>query len=179
MKKILFLLLITSSIMSAQETQFTFDKAGLTDYIITEVPNKTKAEIYEQVINWIKTTYSNPRSVIVAEIKDEFVKINGTTSGITGGTPNKYIIEISIKDDKYKFDVIKLEYYIEPNKYRGGWYDCSLTEDVENINYKKNGEVTRFHKISEIEVPKYFNALNRSLFDYVNSNEITNSKKDW
>jgi hypothetical protein len=188
MKKILFLLLTTSSIMSAQETQFTFNKAGLTDYIITEVPNKTQAEIYLKVINWIKTTYKNPESVIVSEIKDQYVKINGATSGITTyrimGLPyftsNKYTIEISVKEGKYKFDVIELQFYNEPSKYTaGGWGNYAISGDITNVYYKKSGEVKAIHKTAETEVPKYFNNLNKSLLDYINSNEVTNSKIDW
>lgn len=172
-------MLVVSGYVNAQDMGFKFDKSGLTDYIITETPNKTKAEIYEKVVNWIKTTYKNPSAVIVAEIKDDYVKINGAALGLTGSGKNTYVIEISIKDGKYKLDVVELKYYITPNQFRGGWYDYNLGEDVGNEHYKKNGEVTRFHKIAVTEVPKYFNELNKSLFDYINSNEITNSKKEW
>lgn len=188
MKKILLIMLLVSQFTNAQDREFKFDKSGLTDYIVTDVPNKTKAEIYEKTINWIKTTYKNPESVIAAEIKDEYVKINGATTGITTyrimgmpfNTSNKYSVEISIKDSKYKFDVIELKFYSEPSKYSsGGWYDYSMAEDTRNIYYKKTGEVKAYHKTAEIEVPKYFNDLNKSLFDYINSNEVTNSKKEW
>lgn len=181
-------MLLVSGYTNAQDREFKFDKAGLTDYIITDVPNKTKAEIYEKAINWIKTTYKNPESVIVSEIKDEYVKINGATSGITTykvmglpfNTSNKYTIEISVKDGKYKFDVIELSYYSEPSQYsRGGWNSYNLNEDTGNVFYKKTGEVRSIHKIAEIEVPKYFNDLNKLLSDYINSKEVTNSKKEW
>lgn len=188
MKKILLIMLLVSQLTNAQDKEFKFDKSGLTDYIVTDVPNKTKAEIYEKTINWIKTTYKNPESVIVAEIKDEYVKINGAATGLTTykmmgmifNTSNKYTIEISVKDSKYKFDVIELKFYSEPSKYSaGGWFDYSLNEDTGNVHYKKTGEVRAYHKTAENEVPRYFNELNRSLLDYINSTEVTNSKKEW
>lgn len=181
-------MLLVSGYTNAQDREFKFDKTGLTDYIVTDIPNKTKAEIYEKVINWIKTTYKNPESVIVSEIKDEYVKINGAASGLTTykilgipyNTTNKYTIEISVKDGKYKFDVIELSYYAEPSKYaRGGWINYSLNEDFGNVFYKKTGEVRSIHKVAETAVPAYFNELNKLLFDYINSNEVTNSKKEW
>lgn len=187
-KLLLVVALAIGFISNAQDREFKFDKLGLTDYIITDVPNKTKSEIYQKVINWIKTTYKNPESVIVSEIKDEYVKINGATSGLTTwrimglpyNTENKYSVEISVKDGKYKFNVIEVQYYSEPTKYSsGGWENYQITEDINNNLYKKSGEVKGSHKIADKAIPEYFNQLNKSLLDYINSNEVTNSKKDW
>ncbi|WP_165929423.1 DUF4468 domain-containing protein [Flavobacterium rhamnosiphilum] len=187
-KLLLIVALAIGFISNAQDREFKFDKLGLTDYIITDIPNKTKSEIYQKVINWIKTTYKNPESVIASEIKDEYVKINGVTSGLTTfsvlGTTfvseNKYTFEISVKDGKYKFDVLEIQDYTEPSKYSsGGWGNYHITEDINNELYKKNGDVRGRYKIAEKAIPEYFNQLNKSLLDYINSNEVTNSKKDW
>ena len=112
MKKILFLLLITSGIMSAQETEFTFNsERGMTDYIVTPVEGKTAQEIYKKVIDWIKITYKNPDKVILSTIENEYIRFEGSSGylyslnmGILGVQyqDTKYEIEVSIKDDKYK-----------------------------------------------------------------------------
>jgi hypothetical protein len=51
---ILFFSLIISLYGYSQETEFTFDsKKGMTDFVVTEIPNKSKIELYSKNNEWI------------------------------------------------------------------------------------------------------------------------------
>ncbi len=57
MKKTVILMLLVSGIMNSQETEFTFDNnKGMTDFVVTNVEEKTAQEIYKKVIELIKIT---------------------------------------------------------------------------------------------------------------------------
>jgi len=181
MKKIGMLLLLFSGIMSAQETEFTFDNTkGMTDFIVVNVEGKTAPEIYKKVIEWIKITYKNPDKVILSTIDNEYVRFEGFSSAcysinipLMGKSyqETKYQIEISIKDGKYKFDIIGMENYLAPSQYtRGGWSDNVLfngnldKEYLEKSIYKKDGTLRSTWKNIN-DVPVYFNGLNKSILE--------------
>jgi len=181
MKKIGMLLLLISSIMTAQETEFTFDnKKGMTDFIVVNVEGKTAPEIYKKVIEWIKITYKNPDKVILSTIDNEYVRFEGFSSScysinmaLMGKSylETKYQIEISIKDDRYKFDIIGMENYTAPSQYsRGGWSENILfngnldKEYLEKTIYKKDGTLRSIWKYIN-DVPVYFNGLNKSILE--------------
>jgi hypothetical protein len=184
MKKILFLLLITSGFMSAQETEFTFNnERGMTDYIVTPIEGKTAQEIYKKVIDWIKITYKNPDKVILSTIENEYIRFEGSSEvlyslnmGILGVQyqDTKYQIEVSIKDDKYKFDIIGMENYIPASQNsKGGWnangiFNGNLPKENLAMFYKKDGSLKNMWK-NLPKVPSYFNELNKSLVESINS----------
>ena len=83
MKKIGILLLLVSGIMTAQETEFTFDNTkGMTDFIVVNVEGKTAPEIYKKVIEWIKITYKNPDKVILSTIAVSYTHLTLPTSDL-------------------------------------------------------------------------------------------------
>ena len=181
MKKIGMLLLLVSGIMTAQETEFTFDNTkGMTDFIVVNVEGKTAPEIYKKVIEWIKITYKNPDKVILSTIDNEYVRFEGFSSScysinmaLMGKSyqETKYQIEISIKDGRYKFDIIGMENYTAPSQYsRGGWSDNVLfngnldKEYLEKSIYKKDGTLRSTWKNIN-DVPVYFNGLNKSILE--------------
>ena len=192
MKKVLVLIVLMAQFGFGQETEFTFDnQKGMTDYIVRTVENKTASEIYKKVIEWIKVTYKNPDKVILSTIDDEYVRFEGFSSaiwcvsalGMKTCYDTKYQIEISFKDGKYKFDIIGMEYYLSPSKYSsGGWIDLGIfsknmtTKEQLDIIYKKDGSFrSSFKHIPN--VPIYFNNLNKSLMEYINSESP--AKGDW
>ena len=193
MKKVLVFIVFVSQFGFGQETEFTFDnQKGMTDYIVGTVENKTASEIYKKVIEWIKVTYKNPDKVILSTIDDEYVRFEGFSSAfysinipLLGKSyqETKYQIEISIKDGKYKFDIIGMENYLAPSQYsRGGWSDNVLfnsnldKEYLEKTIYKKDGTLRSTWKNIN-DVPDYFNGLNKSLFEFINSQSPV--KGDW
>jgi hypothetical protein len=184
MKTLLILLLIVTGISNAQETEFTFtsDK-GMTDFIVIPVEGRTAHEIYKKVIEWIKVTYKNPDKVILSTIENEYVRFEGSSAsfysinmGLLGTyyQETTYQIEISIKDDKYKFDIISMQNYTSPSQYtKGGWNDNVFFNgnmSKENLSsiYKKDGSFRSLWKNLPL-VPPYFNDLNKSLIESINS----------
>jgi Domain of unknown function (DUF4468) with TBP-like fold len=183
MKKIAMLMLLMSGVLNAQETEFTFDNTkGMTDFIVVNVEGKTSPEIYKKVIEWIKLTYKNPDKVILSTIDNEYVRFEGASGSfysinipLMGKSyeETKYQIEISVKDGKYKFDIISMENYLTPSQYsRGGWSNNVLfngnldKEYLEKNIYKKDGTLRSAWKNIN-DVPLYFNDLNKSLLESI------------
>jgi hypothetical protein len=183
MKKILFILLSFSSVATAQDAKFTFNSdRGMTDFVVANVEGKTAPEIYKKAIEWIKITYKNPDKVILSTIENEYIRFEGSSSsfysinlGIMGKSyqQTKYQIEISVKDGRFKFDIIGMENYTSPSQYsNGGWtenglFNGNLTKEyLEKSIYKKDGTLRSAWKYIN-DVPEYFNDLIKSLIDYV------------
>ena len=176
MKKIaLGFFMVLSLYSNAQETEFTFtaDK-GMTDFIVTSVEGKTAPDIYKKVIDWIKVTYKNPSDVMLSTIENEYVRFEGITNEIDN-KKSKYQIEITIKDGKYKFDLISLLYYdrtiqmgtpVGWNNYYGNFISNSSKESSKD-KYKKDGSYKVWWRNTPVEVPAYFNNLNKSLSESI------------
>jgi hypothetical protein len=115
----------------------------MTDFVVTNVEGKTAPEIYKKAIEWIKITYKNPDKVILSTIENEYIRFEGSSDSfysiniaLMGKSyqQTKYQIEISIKDGRYKFDIIGMENYISPSQYSiGGWSDNVLFNG--NLNF--------------------------------------------
>lgn len=177
-------MLFVSIYATAQETEFTFNnERGMTDFIVTPVEGKTAPEIYKKVIEWIKVTYKNPDKVLLSTIENDYIRIEGASDSFYSISSmlgrqylnTKYQIEISVKDGRYKFDIISMQCYSNPSQYSaGGWSENALfngnmnSDALKNI-YKKDGTLRSLWKYLP-DVPAYFNDLNKSLRDYIISN---------
>lgn len=184
MKKILLLMFFVSAFMNAQQTEFTFDNTkGMTDFIVTPIEGKSAPEIYKKIVEWIKVTYKNPDKVILSTIENEYIRFEGSSETLysiniimSGKTyfNSKYQIEISIKDNKYKFDLISMQNYNPRSQYSTGTWSDNI---IFNKNTEKEGLATFYKKDGTLksmwkylpEVPSYFNELNKSMFVYINS----------
>lgn len=184
MKKIILLLLISYSGF-AQENEFTFSEKGFTDFVIKNFESKNKEELYKKIIDWVSVTYNDPKEVIKGEIVNDYIRIEGIKNGVKLGTilglqtidNFKYQIEISVKDNKYKFDVIKIQNYTIPSQYiTGGWKDISISDT--SFNYK-NGKIKNQVKFIPVTLPLIFNELNDSLYNFIINNESNTKKNDW
>ena len=187
MKKILIILLVTVSYFSnAQESEFTFThEKGMTDYIVTPVEGKTASETYKKTIEWIKLTYKNPEKVVLSTIDNEFIRFEGTSEKLYsyGGmgqmyVPTKYQIEISIKDGKYKFDLVGIQELVSGNWREIIVFNSKMSkEDLEKAYvFKKDGTLRSSFKFAN-EVPTYFNELNTSLSESITS--TVKQKNEW
>lgn len=90
----------------------------------------------------------------------------------------RYEIEVSVKDGKYKFDVIKLE-GAETSKNGNiiGWSDIGFKKSW--IYFKNNGEIRYQYKDTMPKIARYINYLQKSLNDYIlNKNEAV-KQNDW
>lgn len=191
MKKILLLILFVSGIINAQETEFTFDNVkGMTDFIVTPVEGKTAPDIYKKILDWIKVTYKSPEKVILSTIENEYIRFEGIDNtfysvGIMGKKYRdvKYQIEISVKDGKYKFDLISMYAYWPPtSRSSGGWSEITIfngnstKESLEKSIYNKSGDLRSYYKYLP-EVVIYYNKLNKLLLDNINISSKNNN--DW
>lgn len=184
MKRLIVMLLVSISAF-AQETEFKFTKDGFTDFVVTPVEGKTQAELYKKTLDWVAVTYNNPKEVIKAQIENDYIRIEGSKKNLVCVTRliefcynTRYQIEISFKEGKYKFDVIKIEYYTEPSKYGpGGWYDFQLNDM--NEYFKKSGDPRGAYENCIVQFPKYFNDLNIDLSNFLKSTAIPSKKSDW
>jgi hypothetical protein len=169
MKNLLaFTLLFITSFLFAQSTTFEFSKEGFTDFVVTDTPNLTANEIYLKTINWIKENYKNPDEVIKMTIENEKLRFEGVRENALcvkamGNVCSsaRYVIEVSFKDGRYKFDPISVSFFNQ----MGNGYNVPMNETGKV--YYKNGKIL---KGSE-EVPEMFeslfNGLNESLKNYV------------
>lgn len=189
-KTILFFALFTSTIAFSQNalpTKYEISKDGFTDFVVAEVPGKSKEEIYTKVLEWINKTYKNPKEVLKAEVLNDYIRFEGAKSGLYCYAPLgmavcgdvKYQIEISVKDNKYKFDVIEMQSYSQPTQYTsGGWNQLFSNNNTEFL-FKKDGSVKGGFKNYVNYIPDYFNTLNDDLKKYVESGVKSEQKSDW
>lgn len=187
MKNVFLLLIFFCCYSNAQETEFKFTKEGLTDYVVGIVEGKTAQELYKKTIDWINVTYKNPKEVIKAQIENDYIRLEGAKSNMlcikTLGLLNcynvRYQIEISLKDGKYKFDIIKLEQYIPPSQYSvtSGWSEIGIINT--SVYYKENGDLKSLFKLYPAAIETEFNSLNTSLKDFLKSDTIPSKKSDW
>lgn len=170
MRKVLLKLTLFFSVLSfCQEATFKFTKDGFTDYVVTNVDNKTQSELYKKALDWVQITYKNPNEVLKAQIENDYIRIEGRTLELftSGGIsiPANYIVEIYFKDNKYKFDIIS----------------CLLKESGSELTneygkfFNKNGEVKPFLKNAPNQIEYTFNALNKNLEEFLKSNK----KSEW
>lgn len=176
---------------------FKFSEDGFTDYVVVDVDSLSKENLYIQVKNWVLETYNTPSEVIKSEIKNKKIRIEGSKSsglsvkGILGESYYyniRYSIEISVRDGKYKFDPISLEYYIPYSKYVSArWVDLSIfnKESLSPFYYqkgKKKGRIQSTFSSFPSSVENHFDNLNISLFNYINKNNESSEEKsddDW
>ncbi|MBK8444233.1 MAG: DUF4468 domain-containing protein [Sphingobacteriales bacterium] len=191
MKKILYVLLLTVSVTNlclSQETEFKFTKEGFTDYVVISCEGKTQSDLYKKTIDWVSTAYKNPKEVIKAQIENDYIRIEGFKSnmlcikslGILHCFDVRYQIEISFKDGRYKFDVIRVEQYTAPTQYlSGGWSDFPIDGDIGKIYFKENGEIKSTFKSFPYAFHSTFNGLNKDLESFLKSELIPSKKDDW
>ena len=185
MKKIIYILLVTFSVTNlsfSQENKFTLTKDGLTDFIVTPVETKTAIQIYKKTVEWILRTYKDPKEVIKAEIENDYIRIEGASnslicinaSGSKICNPTKYVIEISVKEGKYKFDILDLSQFSSQSN---SWFHFKFDAEQMKNAYDKKGELKKYCMYYP-EIPEYFNSLNENLKNFILETN-SETKKDW
>lgn len=185
MRNIILLLILVSELAFGQSPlKFQLEENGITNYIVTNVENKNASEIYQSSLAWIKKNYNHPDSVIITTVENDYIKFKGLKKDLYcinafGRSCNdvRYTIELSFKDDKYKMNLIELEFYSKSCEFcpSPGWKN--LMGLSSKIKYNKKGKEISAYKFID-EVPEYFNFLNNDLKNYILGNSIQNNK-DW
>lgn len=186
MKKLVLFLLFVNEFTYAQEVEFKFTKNRLTDYVVRIVDGKSATELYKKTLDWVAVTYNNPKEVIKAQIKNDYIRIEGSKASLlctkSLGMANcwnvRYQIEISFKDGKYKFDLIKFEVHTPPSEYSSGaWNEFDFNNT--SLYYNSKGEIKSMYKLYPDAIETEFNTLNESLNDFLKSDTIPSKKSDW
>lgn len=149
-----------------QTNMFQYNEAGLNDYVVTNVDMTTKEELYSKTINWIKETYKNPDLVLKMKIENEKVKIDAVAElvKVKNSRVNlSYELEISFKDNKYKFEIISLLY-------------DSKTDYKKIPNFKTDKKLLKNFGTTPVDIENYFNGLNESLKNYISGKT---KKSEW
>ncbi len=178
MRKIIYFIVLLSTISFAQGTEFKFTINGFTDYVVTPIQGKSAEELYKKTLEWILITYKNPKKVIVKQADNDFITIESFSNKLLLFNTNgknyydaKYQIEISFKDGKYKFDVISVNLLNSKNK-----SDMDLKDLSEY--YKKDGSLKTSYKYFPDNFAQFYNDLNNNLKDYLLDLTI-DKKNDW
>ena len=110
---------------------------------VVQVEGVSQAELYKRALNWFKTYFPNPASVIKVQDTTEG-KISGQHAiyiykDIDGAKHKygqvKYMIEVQVKDGRFKFtinDIFKLE---SPKVYMEEWLDETHQDKVNRFSY--------------------------------------------
>lgn len=180
------LLFILIAIYSTGQENFKYNQYGLNPkYQVVEINGKDQKELFESSINWIKETYKNPDEVIKTTIGNEKIRFEGFkdnlicvhSMGTNSCNSGLYTIEIAIKDNKYKFTPLLLEYRIPSSQYM-----ASSKAEI-NLNngsqyYKKDKIRKPYDKIPPA-IEDLLNNLNDDLKNYLLGNHTTEADDEW
>lgn len=171
MRIIISMLMICS--MSFAQDKFTYDIKGLTDYVVKD-NTMSAPDMYKKAINWIKENYVNPIEVIKMTIENEKIRYEGMEKNFNCYSSvcadATYMIEITFKDGKYKFDPISLKMSVASGKS----FEVPLSDF--SIYYDKKGELRKTGDKSLDKFSELFNSLSQRLDDYINDRV---KKSDW
>ena len=166
MKKTLLMLLISVSFYSnAQGSEFTFNsKNGMTDYLVSECKGKTQSELYITTNEWIVKSFKNSNEVIQGQTEKEFIRIEGFTKNFNGAHDATYVVEISFKDGKYKFDPKSFIMTYGTNVF-------NLFETYPSY-FKSDGSTKDRVKVTIDGATNLMNDLNKELKSFISDNEV-------
>ncbi|MCC2590104.1 hypothetical protein [Chryseobacterium sp. MFBS3-17] len=189
-KLYIVVIFITTISVYSQNKEFTINDEGLSKFVVSEIPGTLKDEAYRKSVEWVNRIFNTPEKVIKGSIENEYLRIEGISktawrAPAIGGTvflPIKYEIEISFKDNRYKFEIISLqeEEPLYPQFASSPFSVLNLSKKGNNDGYnrvrKLNGEFrSRYKYVSDL--PQYFNNLNTNLQDYILNGVPKN--EDW
>ena len=144
--------------------------------IVVSADSIPSNELYSKALNWVQETYKNPSEVLKANIENEKIRVSGYASdswyvkslGMKTYFDLSYLIEISFKEGKYKF-----EYTI-----------TQLSDNGKKLFYsypsffKKDGSTRKMYKVSVATINNEMNNLSKSFYDYV-TGKTENKDSDW
>jgi hypothetical protein len=163
MRILFFCLFLLANLNSySQEKEFVITNEGYSKFVVEEIQNFKKEEIYSKALDWVLITYKNPDKVITAKKENEFIRVNGINEG------NEILFEIAVKDGKYKFSLINYQA-------NSAGIIVSLM-DIKNM-LNDEGKVKWIYGAHKRMI-KGINDLNKSLKDYI-ENGVPQSKQDW
>jgi len=170
MKKLLLLLIIPFLSFGQDTPQFQL-QPGAIDKIVISIDSLSAEKMYEKVMNWVKETYKNPTKVIMSEIKNEKLRINGYEKKAFGwtmmGTYINYDIDYSLEFE-FKEGRVRVSYF--PNQFyvSSDGTKCTFTHNLfwDEKTRKKKKQRERCDKAIN-DINQHMNRLVSSFYNYL------------
>jgi len=161
------LVISTSSIAQTPElTKLDFKTYDFPRAIVIEVPGKDKSNLKDNINTWIKNYFSKS-SLIKSEFKNDAFTVEAKENRFFEiknlPTELHYKLKLSLKDNRYRFEVTSLSYKYYTELYL-----------INNINLIKDDVIKNDLENSRKLLSNFFNALNLELYKYINSKD-----QDW
>jgi hypothetical protein len=183
MKHLLLLLFCVPLIGFGQETP-KFNFTPQIEKIVLEIDSMSQQDVYTKTLNWVQTTYVNPREVLKADIPNELIRINGYAKNVFGWETFgvmyyydvKYTLEIEVKESRIRLSYWPNEFYVASSAQKCNFgYEIFFAEQKANNKGRKAKE-----KLDKalIDFESNANNLVYNLYDYLlKSND--NTDDDW
>ena len=201
MKRILFVTLLMLSISNYAQTYTTEDKALIG---VFEVQGKTKAEIYASINKWISINYKSGKSVtqltdvesgniVVKAINEvsypnisKIIYPNMKSLQDIATMKLNHLIEINIKDDRFRITYKIVDCYIDPAA--AGYMTpeiTKMTNDCINLNGISDAALLTYSEFMYSNLKKGMIGKEKRdkikesikpMFDELNTNLVTNMK---
>ena len=163
MKKIILLASLAFSLNAIAQDKFELKPEGFTDYVITEVPNKTAANLYSGTIAWIVenhlgytvhgSNHQDDKSIILTGEAPDLIAINSMGRHTYRG---QFTVKVEFFENQYKFDFLSIEQYHEAS---GKW----ISIDMNNKDlFNKKGELRSMNKYLP-EIATFLDKVNNDL----------------
>jgi hypothetical protein len=163
----IFLLLSIPIIVNAQSSleKFEYSEIGINDFIIANVVGKTQQELFSKTLNWVNVTWKNPEVVLKMKIENEKLRVEGIAENLikvrNSSFNATYVIEITFKEGKYKFELVSL---------------MAEKADYKKIpSFKTEQKMVKNFGTTSTDIENYFNKLNQNLREYI----IGKSEEKW
>ena len=145
--------------------------------VVVNIPNKNAQEIYDNLKIWVIQSYVNPAKVLMADIPDSQIRINGYDDNFFQGKGMTvfnmavdYMLTIDIQDNKYRFTIeIGKITYDNGTPYNMGtqwWFK------------KKDGSLKKGATMQYESINKSLKQLNTSIYNAA-TGATQKTKDDW
>lgn len=164
----LILILVSLSIFGQEENidKLKFDTYDFPKAVVIDVKNKNQASLKKKVEAWIESYFTeitldkssfSKNTFFISAQSERFLKVKNLPSDL------KFEIKISLRDNKYRFEVTNLnyKYYTE---YR----------QISDVNLIKDEVIKKDLDQSRSLLSTFFNNLNSDLYQF-----IISENTDW
>lgn len=180
----IFLLVLSPKVILGQSESFTYDINGIhPNYVVVELNSLDQEALFKKATQWVKATQKTIKSTVENEkIYFEGGKENALCTTVMGKTSCnnvRYEVELAFKDQKYKFQVIRLEEYGPVNQTGlKDWFQTSL-EKAPDHYYTRSGALKKEFSSIPGEIAVLYNDLNASLRDYLLKEHTEKKEEGW
>ena len=162
----LIIISVTSFAQTPQVPELDFKTYDFPRAIVVETPGKDKSYLKDNINTWIENYFSKS-SLLKSELKNDRFIIDGKENRFFEiknlPTELHFQLKISLKDNRYKFEVTSLSY-----KYYTELYV------INNINLIKDDVIKNDLENSRNLLSNFFNTMNLDLYNFIKSND-----QDW